>query len=320
MPFFSLENGRIISQKIEYNLVDHCNFSCDECSHSSPFMAKRSQSLEQFTTDLSRLAQVYRVQRFRFVGGEPLLHKKIVAFIRAVRKSELANVIEVVSNGVLMDRAPDELFQEVDSVSVSWYPDPNFSEDILDRARAKCHQFGARFRVNRINQFRQMQVNQPITDDKLVSDIFRSCQIAHTWNCQTFYDGKFYLCSRPLYTQSYQRRIGRDTEELQKIDGVPLHEPNLKARILEHMNQTHALASCKYCLGTVGRYQPWRQLSVAERRQPPVPESTPIDAIDNVRLRSILAWRAVEGRLLKMWPSTRLARALNVALTGILRH
>jgi len=283
-------------------------------------MAKKSQLLEQFIADLSRLAQVYRVRRFRFVGGEPLLHKKIVDFVRAVRKSGLADVIEVVSNGVLLDRAPDELFQEIDSLSVSWYPDPNFGDGILDRANVKCQQFGTRFRVHRINRFRRMQVSQAITDEKLVEDIYRSCQIAHTWNCQTFYDGNFYLCSRPLYTKGYRRRIGRGTEDLKRIDGIPLHEPNLRSRILEELNRPRALASCKYCLGTVGRYQPWRQMSVAERRQPPVPETSVIDAVDKVRMRSILAWRAVESRILKVWPSMHLARALNVAMTGIMRH
>lgn len=320
MPFASLKNGRIYSHKIEYNLVDHCNFSCDECSHFSPFMSTNKQELGQFVEDLSRLAQVYRVRRFRFVGGEPLLNNDIVDFIDAVKQSGIAEVIEVVSNGVLLDRAPDELFRRVDSLAISWYPDSRFSEDILQRAKSKCDHFGTRMRINRINKFRRMQVGQPLEDDRLISDIYRSCLIAHTWNCQTFYDGHFYLCSRPLYTQEYQHRLGRETEDLRQVDGVPLHEPNLKKRLLDAMQQKVALASCKYCLGTVGRYQPWRQLSVTERRQPLSPETAPIDDIDNLRLRSILAWRAMENLILNVWPSTRLARVLNVVLTGIAGH
>jgi len=320
MPFVALKNGRIYSHKIEYNLVDHCNFSCDECSHLSPFMASRKQDLEQFVEDLSRLAQVYRVRRFRFVGGEPLLHDKIVDFVDAVKQSGLAEIIEVASNGVLLDHAKDDLFRSVDSLSISWYPDPRFSKDVLVRAKSRCDEFGTRLRVARINKFRRMQVGQPLEDERLVSEIYRSCLIAHTWNCQTFYDGNFYLCSRPLYTQAYQRLLGSEVENLRHIDGVPLHEPNLKSRLLDALQKTTALTSCRYCLGTVGRYQTWRQLPLTERRKPQSPGALPNEDVATIRLRGILGWRAMEKLILNVWPSARLARALNVVLTAIAGH
>jgi GTP 3',8-cyclase len=316
MPHVSIKNERIVSQKIEYNLAEHCNFSCDECSHLSPFMPVSTQGLRQFIVDLRRLSSVYHVHRFRFVGGEPLLNKDIVAFVSAVKESEIADTIEVVSNGVLVDRAPVELFREIDRLTISWYPDNRCKEELLDRARLLCSRFDTEIRVERINRFRRMQVAGPNPDDKLVSEIFQSCLIAHTWYCQTFYDGKFYLCSRPLFTREYQRQLGWATEDLRQIDGIPLHEPNLRERLLEALRQSHPLASCKYCLGTSGRYQAWRQLSVAERRKPSAPP-TAQEGIDRWRLKGILAWRMAERGLLKAWPSARLARALNVVLTGI---
>ena len=317
MPFVSVKNGRIHSQEIEFNLVDHCNFSCDESSQFSPFMTTRKQDFSQFKVDLLRLAEVYRATRFRFFGGEPLLHDDIVGFDSAVKQSGIAEVVEIVSNGVLLDRMPDELFCSVDSFSISWYPDPRISEDILARAKSKCDEFNACFRISQIDTFRRMQVADPIDDEELVSRIYRSCLIAHTWNCQNFYDGRFYLCSRSLYTRDYYRRIGAETESLRLLDGIPLHEPNLKQRIFDSVREENALTNCRYCLGTLGAVRQWRQLSVGERRSPVQANSIRHDDIDSFRMRWILLWRATEKMMLNIWPSTRLARIFGVVLTAI---
>src|SRR5918911_843454 len=72
MPLVRVEGDKIVSLKIEYNLTDHCNYGCDECSHFSPYLTRKESSLEGFRKDLAALARVMRVYRFRFVGGEPL--------------------------------------------------------------------------------------------------------------------------------------------------------------------------------------------------------------------------------------------------------
>ena len=41
MPFVRIEGDKIRSLKIEYNLTDHCNYGCDECSHFSPYLTRK---------------------------------------------------------------------------------------------------------------------------------------------------------------------------------------------------------------------------------------------------------------------------------------
>ena len=48
MPFVTVVAGRLHAQKLEYNLVDHCNLSCRECSHLSPFLRAHAIPLETF--------------------------------------------------------------------------------------------------------------------------------------------------------------------------------------------------------------------------------------------------------------------------------
>ena len=131
MPFVTVVAGRIHAQKLEYNLVDHCNLSCRECSHLSPFLRAHALPLETFRRDLTRLAEVYRVQRLRFVGGEPLLHDDICAFVDAARASGIATHIEVVSNGTLLARVSDQLLESIDSLALSLYPGKHPDEAMM---------------------------------------------------------------------------------------------------------------------------------------------------------------------------------------------
>ena len=65
MPFFAVRNGRIESIKMEFNLVEGCNYSCSECSHFSPHLRAKRAVLRDFAADVNALKDVYRVRRFR---------------------------------------------------------------------------------------------------------------------------------------------------------------------------------------------------------------------------------------------------------------
>jgi len=285
MPVIALNRDRIRSIKVEYNLTEHCNYGCDQCSHLSPYMTKKESALETFNLDLAALAEVIRFHRFRFVGGEPLLHRDLLTHIKAVRASGIAEEIQVCTNGALLDRTPEEVFAAIDTLTISWYPDPHCDQAKIDRALEICGRVGTKVGVLKIDKFRRMQVAQPIEDQRLVKDIYDTCEIAHTWYCQTFYEGRFYLCSRPLFTGPYLAKLGMEAPDFRALDGIPLHEPRLKERLADALRSKRPLAACRYCLGTVGRNQSWRQLSPAERKAPDRPTVALSDMLDRGRLR-----------------------------------
>lgn len=310
MPFVSEQSGLLHAHKLEYNLVDHCNLACRECSHLSPYLSKHALPLEVFVRDLDQLASVYRVKRFRFVGGEPLLNSSVLEFIHAVRASRIAPVIEIATNGILLQRATDQLFEAVDSFALSLYPGVACGREHLRSIEERCRRYGTKLKVEHIDRFRRMQVREATADKELVRGVFDSCLIAHTWGCQTFYDGYFYLCSRPIYTDLFIAKLGVPSEELRQRDGIPLHAPGLRQRLRTYLDSKEPLRSCRYCLGTVGRYEPHRQLS-AEQRRVPVHQPMPADnGIDVVRLRCLALWHQVRDSLLRVVPSARLARWL----------
>ncbi len=318
MPFVTVTDGRIQAHKIEYNLVDHCNLSCRECSHLSPFLRANALPLATFERDLTRLAEVYRVKRLRFVGGEPLLNDDICRFVAVARASGIAATIEVVTNGVLLEKVSDELLDGIDSLAVSLYPEKRPGAALLASTRARCKQHGVSMQVENIDRFRKTQTVVPIEKGPLLDNVFASCLIAHAWSCQTIYDGHFYLCSRPIYTDTFLEKTGHGGEDLKAKDGIPLHAPRLLERLRDYLQSAQPLASCRWCLGTVGSYEPHTQLTSRERWHPAPPAEAPAHKVDEARMRALLRWQRLSAALLKRMPSPRLSRALAMAQTAFI--
>jgi hypothetical protein len=317
MPFVCERRGFIYSQKLEYNLVDHCNLACRECSHFSPYLKKHELPLGVFVRDLNRLASVFRVERLRFVGGEPLLSQNILDFVAATRASGIAGKIEIVTNGVLLMRAPERLFELIDSLALSVYPSVPHPPELLQAVAERCRRHRVKLKVEHIDRFRRMQLRTSNTDRALVKSIFDSCLIAHTWGCQTFYDGYFYLCSRPIYSDQFLGNFGIRGEDFRRRDGIPLHEPDLRVRLRAYLESKEPLHACRYCLGAVGRYEPHAQISSEHRRFPARASVPPDLGIDAARLRRFGLWHRTRNAMLQAVPSARLARLLNATATAV---
>ena len=310
MPFVEVADGRIQSLKLEFNLSFHCNFSCSNCSHLSPHLAKSSASLDQFRRDVSALAKVYHVRRFCFVGGEPLLHRDILSFIDTVRESGLTDIIQVCTNGALLHRAKDDFFRNIDILSISWYPDARIDRAKIESARARCVDNGTRLYIQPVRYFRKMNADSS-ENPHLTGQIYRSCQIAHSWYCQTFHNGMFYLCSRPLFTGALSERDDPNTPNFVQHDGIPIHDDGLFERVVAYLRNDKPLASCQLCLGTVGKSVRWRALSAKERRRPEV-ERNPLTVLDRRRLWYLLGATCIQRGMIRIIPSLRFARVLTL--------
>src|SRR5690348_4435511 len=97
---------KLLRPSVEFNLTEHCNLSCYGCDHASPLLPTRLADLESFQRDLAALSEVFHSREIRLVGGEPLLHPRIVEFMRAARDSGVADSVVIYTNGVLLHRMP----------------------------------------------------------------------------------------------------------------------------------------------------------------------------------------------------------------------
>ncbi len=95
---------------VQFFPIYACNFICKYCHHSIPRQERKFvtdwpvMEYELFEKCIRELAQFpEKIKTLRFVGmGEPLLHKDIVKMVGRAKQTEVANTVEVITNGSLL--------------------------------------------------------------------------------------------------------------------------------------------------------------------------------------------------------------------------
>lgn len=258
-----MKMNRIEHPSVSFEVTAHCNLRCAHCDHASPWMHNKFLSVPQFERDVERLASVFHADEIRFAGGEPLQHPELVQILRIARRSDVANGIVILTNGLLLNKVSDEVFDLTDCLVVSLYPGIRLPYD-LAKMEAKARDHGAKIVYDRVSGFQRMLAYNRIENDQAVDAVFRSCFSAI--NCHTVYEGKYFRCSR---SNSLSRRMslaGRSVSEPR--DYVDLYESkDLAADLRNYIDETTPLEACRYCLGNIGRQVPARQLTKDELQQ-----------------------------------------------------
>lgn len=217
-------------------------------------------SPEDFRLDIEALSPVLHVKEVRIVGGEPLLHPRLLDFLRLADASTMCDSIVIYTNGILLPDTPDELWGLSDSIVVSVYPNVKLRVSPQElQARGRQHGTAVEIRVTR--EFRLMLLNKENKDSGLVRTIFSECRLPHSWGCHAIHEGRYYKCPVPI---GLDERLGKAGVALNSktLDGVPVrNNPNLKADLEAYIAGRDPLVACRYCLGTSGRMFAHHQLN-----------------------------------------------------------
>jgi cyclic pyranopterin phosphate synthase len=227
-------------------VADHCNISCRNCNHASPLMTRWFADPNIVYRDLSIMAKLYRPQFVKVLGGEPLMHKNLDEVIVAARASGICDNFVLTTNGTLLDKASDAVWELVDEVQMSLYPGQTRATDNLKIAEAKAKFFDKKLTVNRYEQFHATFSTKGTSDKALVHKIYSTCKIANFWGCHTVREGYFYKCPPSIY-------IPRLTGRLDPSDRLEITESSsFQSMLLEFINSPSPLSACTNCLGTAG--------------------------------------------------------------------
>lgn len=242
-----LRNGVIIPPThLELIVSDHCNLTCGACNHASPIMPGWFANPDVVFRDFSIMAKYYRPAFVKVLGGEPLLHKQLPAVVEAARASGICGHFTLTTNGMLLHKASDAVWQAVDEVEISVYPGVSHVAENLLLAEQKARDFNKKLTIYRYDEFR-MTFSQKGTDDSvLVDKVYKACKIANLWGCHAVRDGYFYKCPQSIYVPM-MTGVPADTDRLRIVDSS-----EFQAELLEFINSPKPLASCRYCVGTVG--------------------------------------------------------------------
>jgi hypothetical protein len=247
MPYV-IEDQRVISKILELNVVDHCNMRCRGCSHLSPVSPASSVSPAQALEQLTKLARCYRAHTLRLLGGEPLLHPNLCDLIRAARRTGIAQRIQVVTNGLLLDRTADELWQETDAIEVSLYPGREPTGATWRQWEERAAHFGVQLEGTRFPRFRESYLEQANEDPALVERVYRTCLIAGPWGCHNVANGFFFKCPQAHVLPARLPGLGAAADS-----GVSLDQADLFLALVRYLGDPAPIPACRHCLGAVGR-------------------------------------------------------------------
>lgn len=246
MPLrFPIVDGRIPTSSLEAHVVDHCNLRCAQCCSLSPELPRWEVEPRALARDLSMAARALAPAVFKLVGGEPLLHTRLCECLEVARRSGIAPLILVTTNGLLLPRVDPAFWTLVDGLTVSAYPTPGIPTRIRDHvlAMASAHRVTVNWKVQ--GQFVRMTRDAPEPDAAITRALYDGCWLRR--RCQTLRDGRLYACPRPIHFASLH------PEEADPDDGVDLRpRPGLVSEVQAYLERERPLRACDRCWGGHG--------------------------------------------------------------------
>ena len=290
--------GKILTRSLEVNLTAHCNLRCYGCDHASPVHAEAYLSVEELEKDLAALAPVYHVFEFLLTGGEPLLHPRLIEVVDTIRRSGVADKITLMTNGVRLHNAPEALWSKIDKLGVSIYPGVKRRLSHHDiEALADRHRLLLWYKST--NEFRRRLIHSENVAPDLVKAIYSICTLRSS--CHTIHQGRYFKCSPAPFVPDWLRRVRIDALGFERDSVAVRDNPDLREQLAEYLTHEEPLTACRYCLGSVGKSTPLRQMNKADAQQ-------------------WLSEKDPDPRALIDWEALRMAqvRLQGVDLTGVL--
>lgn len=258
-----VRNGKVRLRSLEFFLADTCNLKCAHCASSSPSLTRANlPDLKLFERSLSLLGTVLHARQIKFLGGEPLLNKDIARFLSAARRSGVFDMVRVTTNGLLLERASDLFWENVDIVEVSSYPNipKPLSEGALDRIRTKAALYKANLEVREVAEFSISVSDTPNANAASVRRIYADC--AEVGSCPTLYAGRLYRCSRVHTIDARLKTKHYPHSDFTREDGLALDRSSgLFQRVWAYLEEAAPLRACAFCFGTSGKMVEHRQLT-----------------------------------------------------------
>ncbi len=230
---------------LETNVTSACQLRCAHCNHfvaldaearPKPFMLDP----EDFARDLANASRLLHVDKFGFLGGEPLLHPKLPYLIEIAKKSEIADLLEVWTNGLRAVTMPDTFWQApFDILVVSAYPG-QLSDCDIESIADRCHIWNKAFDLKderRHPNFTQLLKKEPghaqATYDRCWFRTFS----------RVLDNGFLYQCCCGPFVPRLLLGLPEGTDGL-KIDMFTTHD-----EVVGYLHRKDALLSCAPCAG-----------------------------------------------------------------------
>lgn len=237
--------------EFEIPLTAHCNLNCQMCTVFSPVARKEFVSMDSFYRDISRMGELYGSTGvwFRMVGGEPLLHPKLVGMMTLARKKLPNALISITTNGLLAQSMGEDFYRTASEKNIvmlfSPYPPIRTGEQIAFMTKRGINAFRT------VPHFHSRKM--PLDPNGLQDGAgnFKRC----TYRCNFLLDGKLSRCFYPLTIRHFNRYFKQNLE-VSPNDVIDIHN-HTSEEINCFLN--HQIDFCKYCKNERPEYFDWKQ-------------------------------------------------------------
>lgn len=226
---------------VAYPVVDHCNLNCRGCCRfCNGAQEKHFADIKVFERDMRRFKElVEHVEMFRLFGGEPLLHPDLDKFVYITREIYPDGEIDIVTNGLLLDKMPEKLIEAIKSccvqLDISVY-EPTRKK--LPQIMEVLNKYELGHNLNYVDKFWK-RFN--MAGDSEAASTWREC----SWKkCNGLREGKFMMCPMPVVIKEFNKMFGYDYN----FDGdvIDIYDKSLTYEDINNfINRPHGY--CAYC-------------------------------------------------------------------------
>jgi organic radical activating enzyme len=241
----------ILLPHLETNITIACTLRCVGCNHYVGMQSPAYVNPQQVERDLGKLRTVAHAEKYALIGGEPLMHKRIVDILRIAKGSEISDHVEVWTNGMLARRMKEDFWMMVDGLVVSLYPG-KLSDADIEYIADKCADYGVALEwkdMRRSSYFTQLLYRETATPEQAHAR-YRQCW--YKSYCHVVDNGFFYRCCTTPFVPKLILGLPEGTDGL-PLDGIT--EEALQA----FLKQDETPISCTRCAAHNGRHIEWRE-------------------------------------------------------------
>lgn len=235
---------------MELHVTDNCNLKCKACTHFSN-VSKTNNFVDAriLQIRLERLKYLFTIDTIRLLGGEPLLHPDIINVLKIARLSLPCSHIELVTNGLLLNKMSDDFFKTCQQNNIKIFISSYSVLKNKEELEKHLLLFNIKYEFSPMIFSFSANLNPKGNSEK--KETFKRC--VHT-KCKILKEDKFYICPICAYIYKYNGYFNKNIPEGKGINIFT----NSTKQILNYFN--NAEETCKYCTNDT-KYVDWRSSS-----------------------------------------------------------
>jgi MoaA/NifB/PqqE/SkfB family radical SAM enzyme len=234
---------------LEVHVVDHCNLNCRSCNHYSPLSKPWFIEASEFEKDVKRMSVIAgnKVDTFRLLGGEPLLHEKLTSLVKTARKyfPDKRTRLQILTNGTLLKNQSDLFWETCKEAGVdiiiTYYP-VNIDYAALEVLSKKWGVGLSLIDYDPSKNKTMFNLALDKTGGQDITESFKKCPVANT--CAILKDGKIYQCAIAAHINIFNEYFNQDFSILGD-DCIDIYKIKKVDEIFEFLNKPAPF--CRYC-------------------------------------------------------------------------